>query len=225
MTQLLKTWLSWSSGKDSAWALHQLKRDPNVELLGLFTTVNRSAERVAIHGVREALLQAQANSLGLPLVVIDLPFPCSNEDYQACMAHFHQQACDAGIQALAFGDLFLEDVRDYRLKTLEGTGLTPLFPLWGLDTAKLAQTMVQQGLKATIACVQSDKLEAQWLGRAFDQTLLDTLPEGIDPCGEFGEFHTFAWDGPDFSYPIAVTLGEQVQREGARFIDLLPAEE
>ncbi|MBY5921593.1 adenine nucleotide alpha hydrolase [Ferrimonas balearica] len=225
MTRPVKTLLSWSSGKDSAWALHTLRQDPSIDVVGLFTTVNSEAERVAIHGVRQSLLEAQAQSLGLPLYVIPLPYPCSNEAYQACMARFHQQAVAMGVEAVAFGDLLLEDVRDYRIEILKGTGLEPRFPLWGEDTGALARTMVASGLRATLSCIQNDKLSEEFLGREFDSALLDTLPDGIDPCGENGEFHTFAWDGPMFRYPLPVVTGERVIQEWASFVDLLPLSE
>ncbi|MBY6188379.1 adenine nucleotide alpha hydrolase [Marinobacter hydrocarbonoclasticus] len=222
MTPPIKTLLSWSSGKDSAWALHTLSQNPGIEVVGLLTTVNAQAGRVAIHGVRQALLEAQADSVGLPLYQIDLPFPCSNEDYQRCMAEFHQRAAAMGVEAIAFGDLFLEDVRDYRIQTLEGTGLKPLFPLWGLDTTELAHTMISAGLKARLSCVQNDKLGTGFLGRSFDGALLSDLPPSIDPCGERGEFHTFAWDGPMFRNPVKIRVGEPLVQELASFIDLLP---
>ncbi|MBY6094209.1 adenine nucleotide alpha hydrolase [Ferrimonas balearica] len=225
MNQPRPTLLSWSSGKDSAWALHQLRQDPSVNLKGIFTTVNAEVERVAIHGVRQSLLRNQAEALGLPLYTIDLPYPCSNDDYQAAMSAFHQWASEQGIECIAFGDLFLEDVRDYRIQTLEGTGLTPLFPLWGSDTTVLSHTMIKAGLKARISCIQNDKLPRHCLGQSFDFTLLDNLPATIDPCGENGEFHTFCYDGPMFRHPIPVQCGEEVVQEFASFIDLLPIDD
>ncbi|GAA4882365.1 ATP-binding protein [Ferrimonas pelagia] len=221
MSHPVRTLLSWSSGKDSAWALHQLQQDPNIELVGLFTTINREAGRVAIHGIRESLLDAQAHSAGLPLYRIPLPFPCSNEQYQACMTQFQQQALADGVEAFAFGDLLLEDVRDYRVDMLKDSGIQPLFPLWGRATPDLAHTMITAGLKARIVCLQHDKLDQQMLGREFDHQLLADLPAGIDPCGENGEFHTFAWNGPMFRHPIPVTSGTLVVTEHASFIDLL----
>lgn len=223
MPRPLRTLLSWSSGKDSAWALHQIRQDPTVDLVGLFTTVNAEAQRVAIHGVRQTLLEAQAEAVGLPLHTIALPFPCSNAAYEACMARFHQSVAEQGVEAIAFGDLFLEDVRQYRERTLRGTGLQSRFPLWGMDTATLARTMMAAGLKARLSCIQNDKLTTPFLGRAFDAALLADLPEGIDPCGEWGEFHTFAWDGPMFRNPVNVHPGEVRVQELASFIDLLPS--
>ena len=214
--------LSWSSGKDAAYALHRLRADPDVEVAGLLTTLNGAFDRVAMHGVRDALLEAQAEAAGLPLWKVPLPWPCSNEAYEAAMAEACARAAAEGITAVAFGDLFLEDVRAYREARLAGTGLAPLFPLWGEDTARLAREMLASGLKATLVCVDPRALEARFAGRAFDAALLAELPAGVDPCGERGEFHTFAWDGPPFRQPVAVAPGETVTREGFVFADLVP---
>ncbi|HJW73366.1 MAG TPA: hypothetical protein VJ486_11095 [Geothrix sp.] len=215
--------LSWSSGKDAAWALHVLRELGEVEVVGLLTTTNEAFERVAMHGVREELLEAQAEAAGLPLWKVPLPWPCSNEVYEARMAEACAQAVREGIQFMAFGDLFLEDVRDYRIQKLQGTGLQPLFPLWNLDTAVLAQAMVEAGLKATLACVDPRVLQASFAGRDFDATLLAELPPSVDACGEHGEFHTFVWDGPMFSAPVAIQRGEVVERDGFVFADLVKA--
>lgn len=218
-----KALLSWSSGKDAAWALHILRQAGEVDVVGLLTTTNEAFERVAMHGVREALLEAQAEAAGLPLWKVPLPWPCSNEAYEARMASVCAEAKTQGIEVMAFGDLFLEDVRDYRIQKLTGTGLRPLFPIWNPDTAGLAREMVGAGLRATLACVDPRVLAARFAGRDFDAGLLDDLPKGIDPCGERGEFHTFAWGGPMFQHPVAIRRGEVVERDGFVFADLLPA--
>ncbi len=215
--------LSWSSGKDAAWALQVLRLVGEVEVVGLLTTTNAAFERVAMHGVREALLVAQAEAVGLPLWKVPLPWPCSNESYQARMAQVCSEAVAQSIEVMAFGDLFLEDVREYRSQNLAGTGLRPLFPIWGSDTAALASAMVAAGLKASLVCVDPRALEARFAGRAFDAALLGELPPTVDPCGERGEFHTFAWDGPMFRHPVQVRGGEVVEQDGFVFADLVPA--
>ncbi|MGY3910388.1 Dph6-related ATP pyrophosphatase [Aeromonas piscicola] len=219
-----KVLLSWSSGKDSAWALHTLRQDPAIEVVGLFTTLNQTFERVAMHGVRKQLLMQQAECVGLPLTTIDLPWPCTNEDYARIMTDFIAGVVAEGIHHMAFGDLFLEDVRAYREKQLVGTGIEPLFPLWGSDTAELAQQMMAAGLKARISSLDPKKLDASLGGHEFNSTLLAALPAGVDPCGENGEFHTLAWDGPMFLRPLAIRVGETVVRDGFVFTDLLPAD-
>ncbi|WP_306589928.1 hypothetical protein [Geothrix sp. 21YS21S-4] len=218
-----KALLSWSSGKDAAWALHVLRERGEVDVAALLTTTNAAFERVAMHGVREALLEAQAEAAGLPLWKVPLPWPCSNEVYEALMAEVCRRAGNEGFEVMAFGDLFLEDVRAYRMQKLEGTGLRPIFPLWGRDTAALAREMVGGGLKATLACVDPRALDPAFAGREFDAQLLADLPPEVDPCGERGEFHTFAWDGPMFRGPVALRKGETVLRDGFVFTDLLPA--
>jgi uncharacterized protein (TIGR00290 family) len=218
-----KTILSWSSGKDAAWALHALRQSAEVEVVGLLTTTNAAFDRVAMHGVREALLEAQAEAAGLPLWKVPLPWPCPNEAYEALMAQACARAMSEGIEAMAFGDLFLEDVRDYRIQKLAGTGLTPLFPLWGRETGALAREMVAGGLKAVLTCVDPRVLDAAFAGRDFDGRLLAELPSSVDPCGERGEFHTFVSDGPMFRAPISVGRGEVVERDGFIFADLVPA--
>lgn len=219
-----KVLLSWSSGKDSAWALHTLRQDPAIEVVGLFTTLNQAFERVAMHGVRKQLLMQQAECVGLPLIAIDLPWPCTNEDYARIMTDFIAGVVAEGIHQMAFGDLFLEDVRAYREKQLLGTGIEPLFPLWGSDTAKLAQQMMAAGLRARISTLDPKKLDVSLGGHEFDPALLAALPAGVDPCGENGEFHTLAWDGPMFLRPLAIRVGETVERDGFVFTDLLPAD-
>jgi uncharacterized protein (TIGR00290 family) len=218
-----KALLSWSSGKDAAWTLHVLRCADEVEVVGLLTTTNESFNRVAMHGVREALLEAQAEAIGLPLWKVPLPWPCSNEAYEARMAETCAQAVAEGIEAMAFGDLFLEEVREYRIQKLTGSGLTPLFPIWNPDTTSLAREMVAAGLKATLVCVDPRVLNATFAGRDFDAALLADLPSTVDPCGERGEFHTFAWDGPMFRHPVPIRRGEVVERDGFVFADLLPA--
>lgn len=213
--------LSWSSGKDSAWALKLLHGDPAVELAGLFTTLNRQFDRVAMHGVRRSLVDAQAASAGLPLFTVPIPYPCPNEVYEAAMAAFVEEARRRGVTHFAFGDLFLEDIRRYREEKLAGTGIEPLFPLWGLPTRALAQEMVAQGLRAYVTCVDLRQAPREWAGRLYDDAFVDAVPEGIDPCGERGEFHTFACDGPMFRRPIGVVVGEIVERDGFVFADLL----
>lgn len=217
----MKTVLSWSSGKDSAWALHTLRADPSVEVVGLLTTVNAEAQRVAMHGVRRALLQRQAEAVGLPLDVVELPWPCSNEDYEARMRGAIERAKALGAEAFAFGDLFLEDIRAYREAQLEGTGLRPIFPLWGRDTAALADEMIAGGLEAVVTCVDPKQLDASFAGRRWDRALLDDLPEGVDPCGENGELHTLVTDGPMFTRGLEVGVGEVVERGGFVFADVL----
>ncbi|WP_421353222.1 ATP-binding protein [Aeromonas taiwanensis] len=216
-----KVLLSWSSGKDSAWALHRLRQDPSIEVVGLFTTLNEAFERVAMHGVRKRLLEMQAECVGLPLHCIDLPWPCSNEEYGRIMTGFIAGVLVQGIHHVAFGDLFLEEVRAYREKQLAGTGITPLFPLRGSDTTDLAREMMAAGLKARICTLDPGKLDVALGGHEFDSGLLAALPAGVDPCGENGEFHTLVYDGPMFLRPLAVRVGETVQRDGFVFTDLL----
>lgn len=213
--------LSWSSGKDSAWALQLLQSDPDVELAGLFTTINREFDRVAMHGVRRSLVDAQAASTGLPLFTIPIPYPCPNEIYEAAMAAFVQEAKRCDVTHFAFGDLFLEDIRRYREEKLAGTEVEPLFPLWGLPTRALAQEMMAHGLRAYITCVDPKQAPREWAGRLYDGAFVDAMPEGIDPCGERGEFHTFACDGPMFRHPVGVVVGEIVERDGFVFADFL----
>lgn len=217
-----RAWLSWSSGKDSAWTLYMLRVRGDVEVVGLLTTLNREAARVAMHAVREELLDAQAEAAGLPLVKVFLPHPCSNEVYEEAMRGAIAQARDAGITHMAFGDLFLEDVRRYRERMLTGTGIEPLFPLWGEPTGQLAERMVAAGLRAHVTCVDPAQLSAAFAGRTFDEWLLKDLPEQVDPCGERGEFHTFAHAGPMFDQPIPIVPGEVVTRDGFVFADILP---
>jgi uncharacterized protein (TIGR00290 family) len=218
--------LSWSSGKDSAWTLHLLRGQPGVEIAGLLTTFNEAADRVAMHAVRRELVVAQARAAGLPLWPIDLPAPCSNEAYETIMGKAMARARRQDITHVAFGDLFLEDIRAYREKQLAGTGITPLFPLWGKpsDTPALARRMLAAGLQAVLTCVDPRQLDPRFAGRRFDAALLAELPRDVDPCGERGEFHTFCFDGPMFARPIPVRTGEVVSRDGFCFADLLDGE-
>ncbi len=216
-----RTQLSWSSGKDSAWSLYQLQQDPKVELVSLLTTVNTTHGRVAMHAVREALLRAQAEAAGLPLQVVPIPSPCSNEDYAAAMESALQVTLADGVQDVAFGDLFLEDIRAYRETNLRGTGLQPVFPLWQRPTAELAREMIAGGLQAVLTCVDPKQCPPEFVGRAYDASLLAELPESVDPCGEKGEFHTFVHAGPMFSHPIPIAVGEVVERDGFVFADVV----
>lgn len=213
--------LSWSSGKDSAWTLHILRRDPTIELCGLVTTLNAEFDRVAMHGVRRAVLEAQAAAAGLPLWIVPLPWPCSNEIYEQLMAGLCRRAMDKKIDAIAFGDLFLEDVRSYRERQLAPTGLEPLFPLWQIPTGSLAREMIAGGLRARLSCVDPKQLRASFAGREFDLDLIRDLPTETDPCGERGEFHTCVYAGPMFSVPLPLVTGEIVTRDGFTFADLL----
>ncbi len=215
--------VSWSSGKDSAWMVHVLRATAGVEIGGLLTSFNAEADRVSMHAVRRVLVEAQAAALGLPLTAIPLPYPCSNEIYEARMREAVTGAVAAGYTHVAFGDLFLEDVRRYREERLAGSGLAPLFPLWGRPTPGLAREMIAGGLRATLTCVDPRQLDASFAGRPFDAALLEALPPAADPCGERGEFHTFAWDGPMFARPVPVAPGEVVTRDGFVFHDLAPA--
>jgi len=219
---LRRVLLSWSSGKDSAWALHVLRKDPQVEVVGLLTTVNTTHGRVAMHSTRLELLRAQAQAVGLPLHIVPLPWPCSNEVYEAAMRKAIEEGVRRGATHIAFGDLFLEDVRAYRVKQLEGCGLEPLFPIWHEPTGPLARQMIDAGLQAVITCVDPKKLPRSFAGRRFDHALLDELPHGVDPCGENGEFHTCVLAGPMFREPLRAVAGETVERDGFVFADLLP---
>jgi uncharacterized protein (TIGR00290 family) len=209
----MKILLSWSSGKDSAWALHVLNRQHPGAVAGLLTTVNEAVDRVAMHAVRRTVLEAQAAATGLPLIVVPIPHPCSNEDYESRMGGAVASAVTSGFTHVAFGDLFLEDVRKYREDRLAGSGLQPLFPVWGIPTTALAHEMVAGGLRARLACIDTRVLDAAFVGREFDRALLADLPPGVDPCGEKGEFHSCVYAGPMFRAPIALEPGEIVSRE------------
>jgi uncharacterized protein (TIGR00290 family) len=220
MIHIPKAILCWSSGKDSAWALHVLRQLQEVEVIGLLTTINEVHDRVAMHAVRVSLLQAQAEAVGLPLWTVSIPNPCSNQQYEMAMATAIQRALAAGVSVMAFGDLFLEDVRRYRESQLAGTGLAPLFPIWGLSTRRLAREMISAGLRARLTCVDPKQIHTSFVGREFDDALLADLPATADPCGERGEFHTFAYAGPMFHHPVPIQTGEIVTRDGFVFADL-----
>ncbi len=216
--------LSWSSGKDSAWSLHVLRQRAEFEVVGLLTTFNEEADRVAMHAVRRELVERQAAAAGLPLWVVPLPWPCSNERYEALVAQACAKAVAEGIDGIAFGDLFLEDVRAYREGQLKNTGLKPIFPVWGMPTAALAHEMIASGVRAKLTCVDTNKLNRSFAGREFDEALLADLPDNVDPCGERGEFHSFVYAGPMFDAAMPVTVGETVVRDQFVFADLIAEE-
>ncbi|MDH3893025.1 MAG: adenine nucleotide alpha hydrolase [Chromatiales bacterium] len=218
-----KILMSWSSGKDSAWALNLLRHDRDIDVVALLTTFNEEAGRVAMHGVRQRIVELQAHAAELPLIAVDLPYPCSNAEYEAAMSRALDNAVDRyDVEAVAFGDLHLEDVRGYREKQLSMTGLEPLFPLWGQPTDALAREMIEGGLRAIITCVDPKQMPAMFAGADFDAALLDSLPAGVDPCGENGEFHTVVTAGPVFEVPLDVVVGDTVERDGFVFADILP---
>ncbi|HYY57391.1 MAG TPA: hypothetical protein VE842_08660 [Pyrinomonadaceae bacterium] len=218
-----KTLLSWSSGKDSAWALKVLRQQADIEVVGLLTTVNECYRRIAIHAVRLELLLSQAGAIGLPLHVVNLPSPCSNLQYEAAMRKAIEEARREKVECMAFGDLFLQDIREYREANLMGTGIAPLFPLWNIPTDRLAYQMIAGGLRARLSCVDPQQLPASFAGREFDESFIAELPVNVDPCGERGEFHTFAFAGPMFNRPVDVQVGDIVEREGFIYADILPA--
>ncbi len=213
--------MSWSTGKDCAWALHRLRTEDRVDVVGLLTTLNKRRARVSMHGVRETLLDAQAEALGLPVTKIWIPEPYSNAEYETAMTQTIDAARTQGVTGIAFGDLFLEDVRGYRERMLEPTRMTPLFPLWGLDTSTLAHDMVDAGLRAYLTCVDTAQLDTSFLGHVFDAALLESLPDDVDPCGERGEFHSFAFEGPMFESLIPARVGETVERGQFAFVDVI----
>jgi uncharacterized protein (TIGR00290 family) len=213
--------LSWSSGKDSAWALHVLSKRADLHVVALVTTFNCAANRVAMHAVRRSLVEAQAARIGLPLWAVELPWPCSNTDYEGLMRPVCQRAVAEGIAAVAFGDLFLEDIRDYRERQLQGSGLEPIFPVWQIPTAALAADMIASGVKAKITCVDASKLHKSFAGRDYNPAFIEDLPAGVDPCGENGEFHSFVYDSPVFTHPINVQTGEIIERDGFVFADMV----
>ena len=215
--------LSWSSGKDSAWTLHVLRQNPDVEVVGLLTTVNTTHDRVAMHSTRRAILEAQARACGLLLHVIPLPWPCSNDVYERAMREAVASALEHGVTHVAFGDLFLEDIRTYREGMLAGLGLQGLYPVWGRDTSMLVREFLEVGFRAVLVCVDVEVLDASFAGRELDRALLAELPAGVDPCGENGEFHTFVFDGPGFRSPIAFERGDVRRESSFAFCDLVPA--
>jgi uncharacterized protein (TIGR00290 family) len=214
--------LSWSSGKDSAWALHALRRQGDLEVAGLLTTLNEAFDRVAMHAVRRGLVEAQATAARLALLPVKLPYPCSNDVYEERMKAAVAEAKSKGVTHIAFGDLFLQDIREYRVRLLEGTGVEPLFPIWTTaeNTPDLARQMLNAGLRAILTCVDPKQLDKRFVGREFDADLLAEMPAGVDPCGERGEFHTFCYRCPGFGSEIAVSIGDIVEREGFWFADL-----
>ncbi len=213
--------LSWSSGKDSAWSLHVLRQRGEYEIVGLLTTFNEEADRVAMHAVRRELVERQAAAAGLPLWAVPLPWPCSNEQYEALMAQTCAKAVAEGIEGVAFGDLFLEDVRAYREKQLKSTGLEAIFPVWGLPTRALAEEMIASGTRAKLTCIDTEKLAQSFVGREFDAALLSELPAGVDHCGERGEFHSFVYAGPMLDGVLPVSVGQTVVRDQFVFADLI----
>jgi len=215
--------IAWSSGKDSAWALHEVRRSGDYEVVGGLTTVTDTFARVSMHGVRQALLMSQLDAAGLEPIIVRIPYPCPNETYELKMAAAMRDAKARGVTHMIFGDLFLEDVRAYRERQLAGTGITPVFPLWLRPTGVLAREMIGSGLEAHLSTVDVKKLPAGFAGRRFDGALLDALPAGADPCGENGEFHSFVSAGPMLTRKIAISVGETVERDGFAFADLLAA--
>ena len=214
--------VSWSSGKDCAFALHQVKTEGQFEVVGLLTTLNQENDRVAMHGVRKELLEMQMDALGLPAEMVMLPMPCDNETYRQLIGDTVETLRGRGVQQVVFGDLFLEDIRQYREEQMQGSGLAPLFPLWLRDTGQLSREMVESGLRAVVTCVDQRALSAEYVGRQYDHAFLDELPSGVDPCGENGEFHTLVTDGPMFSAAIPVQIGKKVTRGDFVFVDVLP---
>jgi uncharacterized protein (TIGR00290 family) len=223
MAPRTKAVASWSTGKDSTLALHEVLRAGDVEIVGIMTTITASFGRVSMHGVREALLDQQAEALGLRCWKVPIPSPCPNEVYEREMGRVLGEIKQLGVSAVVFGDLFLEDIRRYRETRLAEVGMHGIFPLWGRKTDELAREMIAVGIRATLTCVDPRKLDRSFAGRSFDGALLEALPEGVDPCGENGEFHTFAWGGPDFRRSVPIAVGEVVDRDGFVFADVLPA--
>lgn len=215
-----RAWLSWSSGKDAAWALHEIRRSGEYEISGALTTVTENFGRVSMHGVREEILNAQCAAAGLSQKIVRIPFPCPNEVYEARMRTVLEEAKREGVTHIIFGDLFLEDIRRYREERMRESGITPIFPLWGRPTDRLAREMIAGGLEARLACIDPKTMPKNFAGRAFDAALLHELPEGVDPCGERGEFHTCVLAGPMFSRRIEVKAGEATERDGFVFADL-----
>ncbi len=215
-----KTLLSWSSGKDCTYALMKLQQDPEIDLAGLFCTVNSEAERVAMHGVRRELLVEQSKKIGLPIKIIDLPSPCSHEIYCEIMKNFIKEAKEEGVDCFAFGDLFLEDVRNYRIDNMAGSGIEPIFPIWGTETGKLSRKLIDLGIKTKISCIDTRKVEKSFAGKDYDREFLNSLPRNVDPCGENGEFHTFVYDAPIFSSQIEIEVGQKHESGDFLFMDL-----
>ncbi|WP_299881645.1 adenine nucleotide alpha hydrolase [uncultured Cocleimonas sp.] len=214
--------MSWSSGKDSAWALQQLLNNPEYEVVGLFSTINKNVDRVAMHGVRVELLKAQANSIGLPVEIIELPDPCSNDDYENIMDRFIDKAKADNIECMAFGDLYIKEIRKYREDQLRDTGIEPIFPIWGIPTHELSNILLENGIKTVISCVDSEQIPEDFAGKNYDHDFLESLPATADPCGENGEFHSFVYNGPMFKEAIGISVGEKYIKGQFVFVDLLP---
>jgi uncharacterized protein (TIGR00290 family) len=217
-----RTLLSWSTGKDSAWALYLLRQDPGIEILGLFTVMNEEFNRVSMHSTRRELLQRQADAVGLPLQTINLPDPCTNEQYDTIMRQFVTESAANEVKYMAFGDLLLEDIRQYREDQLKGTGIEPAFPLWGNPTRELAEHMLSAGLDAYVSSVDLKKLPLRFAGRKWSRELIAELPQDCDPCGENGEMHTIVVGGPMFRRPISISVGQIVERDGFAYADIIP---
>jgi uncharacterized protein (TIGR00290 family) len=217
-----KTLLSWSSGKDSAWALHLLQQDPRIDLLGLFTVMNQKYRRVSMHATRFEMLQRQAAAVGLPIETISLPDPCTNEQYAAIMRHFIAESVSKRIECMAFGDLFLEDIRKYRENQLKGTGIDPLFPLWRIPTSDLVEQMLSAGLEAYVSSVDLKKLPSRFVGQKWSREMIAEFPKDSDPCGENGEIHTVVAGGPMFRETVLVRIGDIVNRNGFAYADIIP---
>lgn len=215
------TLLSWSSGKDCSWALHLLRKQSDIDLVGLFCTINEKFDRAAMHAVRTELVKLQAESVGLPVEIIPIPNPCSNEEYAAIMEEFVGRIKQQRVECIAFGDLYLEDVRQYRVDKLAGTGITPIFPLWKIPTNELSREMIRSGVKTKITCVDPKQLSSEFCGREYDESFLNDLPPTVDPCGENGEFHSFVYDGPMFKTPVPIRTAETVTRDGFTFTDIV----
>ena len=212
--------LSWSSGKDSAWTLYTVMQNPDYKVKGLFTTITRNFDRVSMHGVRTELIKLQAEAIGLPLHLITLPYPCSNEQYEAIMQEFIEKVLSTGIDFMAFGDIYLEDVRRYREEKLAGSAITPLFPIWGQTSEEISRELISLGFEAYITSVDPDKIPGRFVGQKYDQKFLNQLPSSVDPCGENGEFHSFVTNGPIFKKPLEVVVGEIVSRDGFLYADI-----
>lgn len=216
-----RTLISWSTGKDSAWTYHRLQADPAYEVVGLVCTINDEAKRTAMHAIRLDLLKAQADALGLPLEIIPLPYPCSNQDYEAIMSAFIKRAEAMEIEHIAFGDLYLADIRAYREKQMAHCSISPIFPLWNTPTDQLALDIVESGTQAIVTCVDPQQMPSDFAGREYNATFLADLPASVDPCGENGEFHTFVFAGPMLPKPINISVGETIGRDGFIFTDVL----
>ena len=213
--------LSWSSGKDSAWALHKLQHSNDIQVMGLFTTINRVHRRVAMHAVSDRLLRAQARAVGFPLQELEIPYPCSDAEYARVMERFLAEAATQGIKEIAFGDLALEDIRRYREEKMRHTGIEPVFPIWGTPTNVLSKELIKAGFRMLVTCIDPRAVPRKLIGREYDKTFLEELPDAVDPCGENGEFHTFVFDGPIFKEPLQVQPGRIVERDGFAFADVL----